>query len=332
MGPSTGEHVSLYDVRVPEDGSIVEIAGLELADGRVTVLFGPNGAGKTTVLRALAGIGDAAPMLAGHYMPQRPYLFRGTAGWNLGLGLDHEESAWARQHADELGVAGLLGEPSGNLSGGETQRLALARTLARREHWLFLDEPLAAVDHSDKQMVLSRVASALEGRSAVVVTHDLGVAVALADDVAVIDKGRILQQGPLSEVLPSPSSLDVARILGVQNVIEGLAIPGETLTTVKSETLEVVGRGTVEGKARAMFPGEAVTIAPEGSETGSARNHWRGTVVELKPLGGLTEVVVDVGTNVVAVVTSGALGDLDVAPGLVVTVAVKATAVVVTPA
>ena len=332
MGSSSGEHVSVFDIRVPDDGSIVDIEGLQAAEGRVTVLFGPNGAGKTTVLRALAGIGDADPMLDCHYLPQRPYLFRGSAGWNLGLGLDSEESVWAAQIAADLGVGELLGEPSGNLSGGETQRLALARTLARQKAWLLLDEPLAAVDHSDKQMVLSHIASALDGTSAIVVTHDLAVAVALADDIAVLDDGRVLQQGALSDVLPAPASEDVARVLGVQNVIAGLATAGEALTTVKSEGLEVVGKGLVDGRARAMFPGEAVTIAREGTATGSPRNQWTGKVVQLKPLGGLTEVVVDVGENVVAVVTAGALGDLDIAPGLVVTVAVKASAVVVIPA
>lgn len=320
------------DIRVPSDGSVVHIEGLTLGEGRVTVLFGPNGAGKTTVLRALAGVGGAEPMLDCHYLPQRPYLFRGLAGWNLGLGLDDEEAAWAGQHAVTLGVDSLLGRAADELSGGEAQRLALARSLSRRSPWLLLDEPLTAVDHADKQMVVSRVASALEGRSAVVVTHDLGVAAALADDIAVIDAGRLLQQGAIEQVLPTPASVDVARILGVQNVISGVAIRGDGLSTLATGSIEVVGAGEVDGRARAMFPGEAVTVSVGPHSPGSERNRWTGSIQEMTPLGGLVEVLVDVGVPVVAVITPGAMADLDLAPGLSVTVAVKASAVAIVPA
>ncbi len=325
--------MTAVDIRVPDDGSVVDIEDLVLAEGRVTVLFGPNGAGKTTVLRALAGIGGAEPRLDCHYLPQRPYLFRGLAGWNLGLGLDPEEAAWAAQKAEALGVDSLLGRASSELSGGEAQRLSLARALSKRAPWLLLDEPLAAVDHADKQMVISQVASSLEGRSAVVVTHDLDVAAALANDIAVIDGGRLLQQGAIQEVLPSPASVDVARILGVQNVIPGTAEPGDgLLVTLRTGSIDVVGTGEVAGTARAVFPGEAVTISLDQARSGSERNRWAGTIVEITPLGGLVEVVVDVGVPVVAVITPGAMGDLELAPGLSVSVAVKASAVAVIPA
>ncbi len=250
----------------------------------------------------------------------------------MGLGLGPEEAARAAQMATALGVDHLLSRPADGLSGGETQRIALARALAKNAPSILLDEPLAAVDHADKQLVLGQIASSLEGRRAVVVTHDLGVAAALADDIAVIDGGRLLQQGPIEEVLPAPISLDVARILGVQNIIPGLATPGDGLTTVRTETIEVVGTGSVEGTARAVFPGEAVSVSTARGGAQSARNRWRGSVVELKELGGLVEVVVDVGTSVVAVVTPGAMGELELTPGLEVLIAVKASAVTVIPA
>ncbi len=138
--------MSVHTVRVPGDGSIVDIQGLELAEDRVTVLFGPNGAGKTTILRALAGIDGGQPGLECHYQPQRPYLFRGLAGWNMGLGLGPEEAARAAQMATALGVDHLLSRPADGLSGGETQRIALARALAKNAPSILLDEPLAAVE------------------------------------------------------------------------------------------------------------------------------------------------------------------------------------------
>lgn len=324
--------MSTHSFRVPDDGSIVDIDGLVLAEGQVTVLFGPNGAGKTTVLRFLAGEGGRAPILRGHYLPQSPYLFRGTAGWNLGLGLDSEGTAWAAQLAVRLGVDGLLDRPAHRLSGGERQRLALARALARPDPWILLDEPLAAVDHADRQRVLQVISSVLDGRGGVVVTHDLDTAVALADHVAVIEGGRVLQQGPLEEVLAAPASAEVARILGVRNVISGIATPGDGLSSLQSGAVTVVGKGVVEGRARAMFSGESVSLSTDGGSGESPRNSWEGSVVDIKPLASLAEVVVDIGTEVVALVTPAALDDLGLAPGVQVRVAVKAAAVVIVPA
>lgn len=324
--------MTVVDIRVPDDGSIVDVSGLSLGDGEVTVVFGPNGAGKTTLLRALAGIGGGQPLLDSAYLQQRPYLFRGLAGWNMGLGLDSEESAWAAQMAVSLGVDGTLARPAHLLSGGEVQRVALARTLASRRPWLLLDEPLASVDRADRQTVLGHVAAALHGRSAVVVSHDLEVAVALGDKIVVLEGGKVLQHGALQDVLRAPASVDVARVLGVQNVIPGTAESSEGLSTLKTPAIDVVGTGTVDGSARAIFPGEAVTVSVGSPQPGSARNSWRGSVVELKPIGSLIEVVVDIGHPIVAVVTPGAMGELDLSPGAEVSVAVKATAVVVIPA
>ena len=321
----------VLDVRVPDDGSIIDVEGLELAEGATTVVFGPNGAGKTTLLRELAGIGGD-PIIACHYLPQRPHLFRGSAGWNLGLGLDAEEASWAAQKARLLGVGELLSSPSRQLSGGESQRLALARALASKEPWLLLDEPLAAIDHADRDMVLSGVSQELTGRSAVVVTHDLDVAAALGDRIALMEGGRLLQQGPIDVVLAGPASVEVARILGVKNLITGIASRRGNMNFVKSEAIEVAGTGDVEGRARAVFAAEAVTILPPGAPGGSARNRWTGTVADLRALGSLVEVVVDVGQPVVAVITPGASSDLELTVGARVDVAVKASAVAVIPA
>ncbi|MFQ5522105.1 MAG: ATP-binding cassette domain-containing protein [Acidimicrobiia bacterium] len=317
-----------FDIRVP---GVVDVEGLVLEPGQVTVLYGPNGAGKTTLLRRLAGL-DSERHLDCHYLPQHPYLFRGTAGWNLGLGLDEEQTAWAAQLAQRLGVGDLLSSPVQNLSGGERQRLALARTLAHDEEWVLLDEPLSAVDRADRDRVLTEVASALEGRSVVVVTHDLDVAVALADRIAVISSGRLLQQGPLVEVLTGPADTAVAWVLGVRNVIDGTATRTDGLTVVESQAIKVVGRGEVEGHARALFGAEAVAVSPPSTGPGSPRNRWQGRVAEVRRRAHLVEVKVDVGQPVVALLTPGALEELALEPGSEVTLSVKATSVVVVPA
>ena len=324
--------MTTFSVSVPEDGSIVNLPYLDLEDGAVTVLFGPNGAGKTTVLRYLAGIGGGHQFLDCVYQPQHPYLFRGLAGMNLGLGLDAEEAGMAGTVADRLGLRGVLAEPAGQLSGGERQRLALARSLSRRAEWALLDEPLTAIDRKDREMVLEVLASALSGRSSLVVTHDLDVAAALADNLAVMIGGEIVQQGPLREVLRSPGSVEVARVVGVANIIEGKGIAEAGLTRVEGARISVVGKGSIDGPARALIPGESVVLWSGASQSSSARNCWSGRVTRVTERAAVVEVEVDVGELMVAMVTRGAAEEMSLAVGSVVSLTAKATAVTVVPA
>ncbi|MDH3463703.1 MAG: ATP-binding cassette domain-containing protein [Acidimicrobiia bacterium] len=317
---------------IPPDGSILHVSGLELTDGGTTVVFGNNGAGKSTLLRALAGL-SGSPLVPGPvYMQQRPYLFRGTARHNLGLGLDPEQAAWGRQLADHFGVGHLLEQDSGTLSGGERQRLVLARTLAFSGDWVLLDEPLSAIDRSDRTSLLAVLAELLDRRSAVVVTHDIDVVATLADRLVVIDGGRILQQGPVAEVIGSPEGIRTAEVLGVANLVGGVARPQDGGCVLDSGSVEIRGLGDVSGPARALFGAEAVTLRSVGSRPTSARNSWSGVVETILRRGQLVEVAVDVGVRVVALVTPGALVDLDLKPGHEIGVSVKASAVRIVPA
>jgi molybdate transport system ATP-binding protein len=319
-------------VLVPEDGSIVNIPNLELEERAVTVLFGPNGAGKTTVLRRLAGIGADHPLLQCVYQPQPAYLFRGLAGMNLGLGLGDEEAGMAGTLADRFGLRRVLAQPAEHLSGGERQRLALARSLSKRAEWVLLDEPLTGIDRQDRELVLEVLATALTGRSSLVVTHDLDVAAALGDKMAVMIGGEIVQQGPLKQVLRSPRSIEVARVTGLGNIIEGKAKAEAGLIVLRGDKITVVGVGTIEGAARALIPAEAVVLAWGDDRGTSARNHWSGTITRMTERASVLEVEVDVGEPVVALVTRGAAEELGLSVGSVVSVTVKATSVSVFPA
>ena len=324
--------MTTVSVSVPEDGSVVNLPTLDLEDGAVTVLFGPNGAGKTTVLRYLAGIGGGNRVLDCVYQPQHPYIFRGMAGMNLGLGLDAEEAGMAGRLADRLGLRTVLAEPAEQLSGGERQRLALARILSRRAKWALLDEPLTAIDRRDRELVLGVLASALSGRSSLVVTHDLDVAAALADNLAVMIGGEIVQRGPLKEVLRSPNSVDVARVVGVGNIIEGKGTAQAGLTRVEGARISVVGRGTVDGPVRALIRAESLVLGSGESQGLSARNRWSGRVTRVTDRASVVEVEVDVGELIVAMVTHGAAEELSLGVGSVVSVTAKATSVTVVPA
>lgn len=147
-------------LRWPAERPVVDIDELVVRGGERLVLFGPNGSGKTTALRLMAGtIGGRRPDGI-VYLPQRPYLFRGTARSNLELGLDDSERGRAVQLADEFGVSDRLDGAAGSLSGGERMRIALARTLASDADIVLLDEPLAPLDHRDREQTAAAIAGA----------------------------------------------------------------------------------------------------------------------------------------------------------------------------
>lgn len=325
----------MIPLRHPDDGSIVD-AVLSVEVGRRLVLYGPNGAGKTTMIRLLAGTLPGGPDLEAAYLPQHPYLFDGLVGWNLGLGLDAEAAALASQYAHRMGLGERLSDPVAVLSGGERARVALARTLARSERVLLLDEPLAAIDAPDRLPIARLVVEAIGSRAAVLVTHDLTETVALGTHIAVVDDGAVIQTGRVSEVLSRPADDVVARATGVSNVLDGVVhdVSGGVVT-VRSGRLAVVGHGEVPlgARARVLFGAEAVTLYDGVTDAvGTARNHWASTVTGLRPSGRLIEVHVDSGSPVVGLITPGSAEGLDLRPGARVTVSVKAAAVTVVPA
>ena len=324
------------NLRYPADGSIVSVERLSVEAGGRLVIFGPNGAGKTTLLRVLAGILPGGPSIKAAYQPQHSHVFRGSAGWNLGLGLDPEQTVWARTLADRFGLdPDVYLDPARALSGGERQRLSLARTLARPEPWVLLDEPLAALDVADRLDVAAALVGSLNGKGAIVVTHDREEAAVLGERVAVMVDGTIVQEGPVAEVFSLPVDDRVARAVGVANVLDGIAgVSEDSLSSVMVGSLHVWGVGDLaEGSAaRVLFGAEAVTLfAGHDATAGSARNRWQGRVAAIREAGRLTEVIVDAGSPIAALITPGSREALHLAPGAAVTLTVKAAAVRVIP-
>jgi molybdopterin-binding protein len=324
------------DLRYPEDGSIISVSRLSVEAGERLVVFGPNGAGKTTLMRVLAGVLPGGPALAAAYQPQHPHVFRGTAGWNLGLGLDPEQAARARTLADRFGLnPQRYRGPARALSGGERQRLCLARTLARPEPWVLLDEPLAALDVADRMAVAAALVGSLHGKGAIIVTHDREEAAVLGERVAVMVGGKFLQEGPVAKVFSLPTDERVARAVGIANVLDGTTTGGEgPLCVLSVGPLQVWGLGDLAPgvPARVLFGAEAVTLFPGHEATaGSARNRWSGKIVDVRETGRLIEVIVDTGSPIAALITPGSREALQLTPGQSVTLTVKATAVRVIP-
>ncbi len=303
------------------------MSGFELVRGLTTVVFGPNGAGKTTLLRKLAGEFDDVA-----YLPQQPYLFRGSAGTNLGLGLTDEECGLAGQYARRFGLGELLAQPARVASGGEKARLGLARTLARSDDVVLLDEPLAAIDLVERPDIAATIRHALRGRTAVIVTHELEQVVALGDRLAVMIGGRVVQQGSVEAVMAHPVSEAVARTIGVTNVYGGEVVSvGPSTVTVQTGSVRMIGTGDVEVGAavRVLIPAETVTLLEPGSAAsgGSARNRWSGVIRGMEPVGRLTDVIVDIGVPLRAIVTPGSVDELGLDVDGDVAAAVKASSV-----
>lgn len=317
------------DLRYPQDGSIVSVDALSVGANERLVVFGPNGSGKSTLLRLLAGTLGPGNGSTAAYLPQRPYLFRGTAGHNLGLGLNESERSTAESLATEFGTADRLDADATELSGGERMRLALARTLARNVPLVLLDEPLAPLDHRDRETVAAGIAGALEGRSAVIISHDRESVAILADRLAVLIDGRVRQIGPVGDVFAAPVDDAVADVVGVANVLDGRTVERSgPLVTVRCGAIDVVALGDQEPgtPVKVIFGAETVSVHADEQPAGSPRNVYVGPIADIRPVGRLVELIVDCGAPIVALITPGSMDALGIDRGTRVHVAIKATA------
>jgi tungstate transport system ATP-binding protein len=212
--------------------AILDRVSLTLAPGAPTVLIGPNGAGKTTLLRLAMGLvapsrGAAtwggrrhAPSIRRAIVFQRPVMLRRSAAGNLryalaAAGTPRRERAG--QIAELLALVGLgdLGRrPARSLSGGEQQRLALARALAKHPEVLFLDEPTASLDPAATRAVEDIVrAIAARGIKVVMSTHDLGEARRLAAEIVLLHRGRVIETAPAAAFFTAPRTPEARKFI-----------------------------------------------------------------------------------------------------------------------
>jgi molybdate transport system ATP-binding protein len=328
-----------------------------VAAGRCLALAGVSGAGKTSVLRTVAGLltprrgtvrcgadtwldTERGVVLAPDrrrcgYLFQDYALFPHLRGWqNVAYPLlqlpRRDRRARALELLERFGVGHLADVRPATYSGGESQRVALARTLARDPRALLLDEPLSALDARTRASA-GRALKRVLGESDVptlVVTHDFNEAALLGDEIAIIDEGRILQRGTASELAAAPANGFVADFTGAV-VLTGTASPGPAgLTAVDIGHGATIlsteaGTGLV---AASVYPWEIELAPPDTPRIGSAQNRLTARVVSSTTIANRVRVTVDAGQSLTAELTGPGAQSLDLAVGRPIVATWKAAA------
>ena len=309
-------------------------------------VIGPSGAGKTTLLRLIAGLERPASGVVecngdrwlgdGVWVPPERrrvgFMFQDYALFPH-MSVRANVAFEARTDVDEilarLSIGHLAGARPGRLSGGERQRVALARALAIAPYVLLLDEPLAALDPSTRSGVAAELARVIELAAVptIVVTHSYEEAVIFADEVAVMDRGAIVQRGRAAEVVEAPASAFVAEFAGI-NYLTGTA-SGTTVWLDRGQTVRTTD--PAEGPVAVLVAPWEITLAlgdPEG-EGDSALNRLPVRVERVVVVGNRARVSLG---GLVAEVTPESVERLAIRPGVKVVAVWKATATRVVPA
>jgi iron(III) transport system ATP-binding protein len=291
--------------------AVLQGVDLEVPAGSLTAVLGLSGCGKTTLLRVIAGFERAergTVSLAGTvlddghtylpperrrigYVPQEGALFPHlNVRENVGFALTRSERRGS-EVARLLEMVGItpLGERMPNeLSGGEQQRVALARALARRPHALLLDEPFSSLDASLRSRVREEVHALLraQGVTTVLVTHDQEEALSLADSVAVLRDGRIVQQGAPAQLYEQPSDERVARFLGAINLIEAEFQGASAQTVLGTLRLRAEeGASVSSGSGIVMVRPEQLEVSARGPNARESATTLGGRVEQCRYYG-----------------------------------------------
>ena len=347
--------------RFPAGATVRAKFRVNLEPDSPAILFGPSGAGKTTVLRSIAGLerpergiirfreevwSDAG---RGLFRPPEdrgvgllfqeyalfPHL---TVRQNIEYGLDHLGKAKRREAVDGImasfEIADFADRRPREISGGQAQRVALARAMAPKPRILLLDEPLAALDLPTRVRLRAELRRLLEGIGipSIVVTHDRTEAMSLGRQIIVMTEGEVRQTGSVEEVFRRPVDADVAGILGVETILQGIVVAHEAgLARVwvgSAEFCAVLREpSAVNERILVCIRAEDVTLQRDSTHEDSARNHFAGTVESIERDGAVERISLNCGFPLTAVITRASREGLGLEVGTFVTASIKATAI-----
>jgi len=318
----------------------------------ITILFGASGAGKTTFLDCLAGltrpddgriaIGDTTLFDAATRTDLPPrrrqiaYVFQTLALFphlsveqNVAYGLSRlsaaERRARTREILESFRIAHLGGRRPEEISGGERQRAALARSLVASPRLLLLDEPLSALDAPTKSALIAdlRAWNVAHEIPILYVTHSREEVFALGERVLALEDGRVLAQGTPRDVLEAPRRERMAQLAGFENLFDARVLElhedqGTMLAQIdrSAAALEIpLGHAKPGALVRVAIRAGDILLASEAPQGLSARNILSGTIAALEPRGTLVEATVDCGARFVVHVTPGACQSLGLTVG-----------------
>jgi tungstate transport system ATP-binding protein len=363
MNPAGDPNILLQaeDLLVRRGGvTVLDIPVLDVFSGQILALIGPNGAGKSTLLLTLAGllkptrgtllfrgerIGNGGFDYRRHIAMvfQEPLLFDTTVFENVATGLKirgvgrEEIGRTVPEYLERFGVGHLAKRSARKLSGGEAQRTSLARAFVTKPEIVFLDEPFSSLDPPTREALLGDLERIIrETRTtAVMATHDQTEALRLADRMAVMNGGKIVQIGPVAEVMNRPADDFVASFVGVETVLPGRVLrssDGVFTAEVEGGEIQAVGHLRPGERVLCCIRPEHVTLSTNTLPPGtSARNAFPGTIRKITPLGLFHRVRVDCGFDLVVYVTRQSIEELSLEEGKTVMASFKATAVHVIP-
>jgi molybdopterin-binding protein len=328
---------------------------LEIENGDYLTVLGLSGAGKTVLLEIIAGLvkpSSGAIFLNGKEISKmsiqkRPVglvyqdmalfphmtVYKNIAYPMKNIGFSGKEiSSRVMALARQTRVTHLLKRHPATLSGGEAQRVALARTLAAEPEVLLLDEPLASLDiklRQELRELLKEINNT--GKTIIHVTHDYMEAATLSKKIAIIEDGELIQWGKPEDVFRNPVSEFVARFSGIKNIFYCLFHNGQTnsdLITAKTPSGNIINLIEHPGKEKAhvMIPGEDIIVS-ENQLTTSATNQYKGQIKERYSLNHSVELIIDTGDVFSVIVSKKSAENAAFSTGKKVWISFKASAV-----
>ncbi len=331
------------------------------------VILGPTASGKTLLLELIAGFyrpdsGEIA--IGGRDVTRNPpeqrdvgFVYQDYSLFphlnveeNIDFGLKlkridrSDRNNKVQEIMDTLGISHLSHRYSLTLSGGEQQRVALARAIVTDPRILLLDEPLSALDNRTQGLLRDELKRMHReaGLTTVHVTHDQTEAMVLADRIAVMMDGKVVQVGTPEEIFNSPANSAIAEFVGTENILSGVVASNEgglAVIEVGGNLMEAVSDYGAGERVRLCLRPEDVAIASiaaahdaarENKESdhreSSVRNVFRGRVTEIVPHGALTRVRIDCGVEIVSLVTKQSVAAMGLAAGCLVCASFKAAA------
>ncbi len=337
--------------------TVLDIGELTIAQGKILALIGPNGAGKSTLLLTLAGLlkpghgriyyqgwpvdssaSRASLRRSVSVVFQEPLLLNTSVYNNVALGLKfrHLNHAQIQKSVGDalnyFGMSALANRSAKTLSGGEAKRVSLARAFAIKPRLILLDEAFNSLDPPTRETLIDDLQHILEETkiTAVMALHDREETLRLAQDVAVMAEGKIIQSGTTSQIFNQPDSEFVANFVGTETILEG------TVKSSNAGLMEIAIAGKNISAVGDYLPGqnvycclrpENITVSKDVPEKISARNVFEAKVQNIIRQGFFYKLMLDCGFPIVAYITMPSCEDLGICEGSFISASFKATAV-----